>query len=231
MKATSAMDQPMPVPKRTPTKSKRSTAGKDAAASGAETREKLLAAARACLRDEGIAGVSARAIARHGDLNQALVFYHFGSVDGLLQAVARTDSERRARLYEDRLADVSTLKELVSIGRQIHKVEFAEGNTAVLAQLVAGAASSTDLGVAVQDGMQTWTTLVEDALARVLAGTPLATAVPLGDVAYAIASLFLGLELMGGVDGDDARVESLFTSLDAVSGLVDMLLRSGAPRE
>ena len=40
-----------------------------------------------------MAGVSARAIARHGDLNQALVFYHFGSVDGLLQAVARTDAE------------------------------------------------------------------------------------------------------------------------------------------
>jgi hypothetical protein len=49
----------------------------------------------------------------------------------------------------------------------------------------------------------------------------------LGDVAYAIASLFLGLELMGGVDGDDTRVESLFTSLDAISGLVDTLLRSG----
>jgi AcrR family transcriptional regulator len=212
----------MPAAKRTASGTSRT-----ASDSGAETRDRLLAAARACLRQEGIAGVSARAIARHGDLNQALVFYHFGSVDGLLQAVARTDAERRALLYADRLVGVTTLKELVSVGRQIHDVEFAEGNTAVLAQLVAGAASSPDLGVAVQDGMQTWTTLVEEALARVLAGTPLAAVVPLGDVAYAIASLFLGLELMGGVDGDDTRVESLFTSLDAVSGLVDVLLRSG----
>ena len=212
----------MPAAKRTASGTSRT-----ASDSGAETRDRLLAAARACLRQEGIAGVSARAIARHGDLNQALVFYHFGSVDGLLQAVARTDAERRALLYADRLEGVTTLKELVSVGRQIHEVEFAEGNTAVLAQLVAGAASSPDLGVAVQDGMQTWTTLVEDALARVVAGTPLAAVVPLGDVAYAIASLFLGLELMGGVDGDDTRVESLFTSLDAISGLVDTLLRSG----
>lgn len=209
---------------------KRSSPGRarTASDSGAETREKLLDAARACLRDEGIAGVSARAIARHGDLNQALVFYHFGSVDGLLQAVARTDSERRAQLYEDRLASVSTLKELVSVGRRIHEVEMAEGSTAVLSQLVAGAASSPDLGAAVHDGMQTWTAMVEDALGRVLADTPLATVVPLGDVAYAIASLFLGLELMGGIDGDRSRVGSLFDSLDAVSGLVDVLLRSGS---
>ena len=212
----------LPAAKRTASGTSRT-----ASDSGAETRDRLLTAARACLRQEGIAGVSARAIARHGDLNQALVFYHFSSVDGLLQAVARTDAERRALLYADRLVGVTTLKELVSVGRQIHEVEFAEGNTAVLAQLVAGAASSSELGVAVQDGMQTWTTLVEDALARVVAGTPLAAVVPLGDVAYAIASLFLGLELMGGVDGDDTRVESLFTSLNAISGLVDTLLRSG----
>ncbi len=230
------MDGSLPTAKPSPSSTtakasttSRSKAGKDAAASGAETRDKLLAAARACLRDEGIAGVSARAIARHGDLNQALVFYHFGSVDGLLQAVARTDSERRARLYAERLADVSTLKELVSVGRQIHEVEMAEGNTAVLSQLVAGAASSPDLGAAVHDGMQEWTTMVEDALGRVVDGTPLASVVPLADVAYAIASLFLGLELMGGVDGDHGRVTGLFDSLDAVSGLVDVLLRSGQP--
>lgn len=210
---------PMPAARRTPTGSHRT-----ASESGAETRDRLQAAARACLRQDGIAGVSARAIARHGDLNQALVFYHFGSVDGLLQAVARTDAERRALLYAERLAGVKTLKDLVSVGHQIHQVEFAEGNTAVLAQLVAGAASSPELGAAVQDGMQAWTTLVEDSLARVLADTPLGAVVPLADIAYAIASLFLGLELMGGVDGDDTRLESLFTSLDAVSGLVDLLL-------
>ena len=100
---------------------------------------------------------------------------------------------------------MKTLKDLVSVGHQIHQVEFAEGNTAVLAQLVAGAASSPELGAAVQDGMQAWTTLVEDALARVLADTPLGAVVPLADIAYAIASLFLGLELMGGVDGDSVH--------------------------
>ncbi len=112
----------MPAARRTPTGTHRT-----ASESGAETRDRLQAAARACLRQDGIAGVSARAIARHGDLNQALVFYHFGSVDGLLQAVARTDAERRALLYAERLAGVKTLKDLVSVGHQIPRSSSPKG--------------------------------------------------------------------------------------------------------
>ncbi len=205
------------------TKTKGSSAS---AATGADTRDRLIEAARTCLREEGIAGASARAIARHGDLNQALVFYHFGTVDGLLQAVARVDSNRRAALYTDELADVASLAELVAVGRDIHRAEAARGSTVVLTQLLAGAPSSPGLGEAVHGGMTAWTTLVEEALERVVAATPLATVVPVGDIAYAIAALFLGLELMVGVDGDAQRVDSLFASLGAVSGLLDALLRA-----
>ncbi|QXC63015.1 TetR/AcrR family transcriptional regulator [Aquihabitans sp. G128] len=199
------------------------------APSGAETRERLVAAARACLQSEGIAGASARAIARHGDLNQALVFYHFGSVDGLLQATAREDAERRARLYEDQLTGASTLAELVAVGRTIHDVETRDGSSAVLTQLLAGAVSSPSLGAAILDGMKPWTSLVQDALRRVVADTALASVVPLDDLAFAISSLFLGMELMASLDPDHDRVAGLFTSLDSVSLLLDALLRATSP--
>lgn len=189
-----------------------------------ETRDRLIEATRRCLQVEGIAGVSARAIARHGDVNQALVFYHFGSVDGLLQATARRDSERRAALYEERLAGVSNLAGLISVGRAIHDEERDKGSTAVLSQLLAGSVSSPDLRASVLAGMDPWTDLISDALGRVLAGTALATAVPLDDIAFAISSLFLGMELMAGLDTDTDRVSSLFTSLDAVGLFVDALL-------
>jgi AcrR family transcriptional regulator len=201
----------------------------DRDAAGSETRDRIIAAAQACLRTEGIAGTSARAIARHGDFNQALVFYHFGSVDGLLQAAAREDAEQRAALYADRLAEVSTLAELVSVGRQIHDVEKEQGSTVVLTQLLAGSVSSPTLGAAILDGMRPWTALVEDALRRVVADTPLASVVPLEDLAFAISSLFLGMELMAGLDTDHDRVSGLFTSLDSVSLLLDALLGSTAP--
>ena len=72
---------------------------------GAEaTRARIVDAALQALRDEGIAGISARGIARHGGFNQALIFYHFGSVEGLLVAVAQSESERRSALYAPALA-------------------------------------------------------------------------------------------------------------------------------
>lgn len=196
---------------------------KDTAAA-ADTRDRLVEACRTCLRTEGIAGVSARAIARHGDLNQALIFYHFGSVEGLLQATAREDSTRRAALYADRLADVDSLARLIAVGREIHDEETKRGSTTVLTQLLAGSLSSDELRESVLAGMDPWIDLVEQALDRVIAGTPLAQAVPTADIAFAISSLFLGMEFMTGLHDDDARVERLFTSLDAVGAFVDALL-------
>jgi AcrR family transcriptional regulator len=195
-------------------------------APGGDTRGRIIAAAQKCLRAEGIAGASARAIARHGDFNQALVFYHFGSVDGLLQAAAREDAEGRASLYADQLTEVSTLAELVAVGRKIHEVETEQGSTVVLTQLLAGSVSSPTLAKAILDGMTPWTSLVEDALKRVVAGTALASVVPLDDLAFAISSLFLGMELMAGLDTDHHRVAGLFDSLDSASVLVDALLRA-----
>lgn len=193
---------------------------------GSDTRDRIVVAAQRCLSTEGIAGASARAIARHGDFNQALIFYHFGSVDGLLQAAAREDADRRSALYADRLADVTTLAELVSVGRQIHDVELEQGSTVVLTQLLAGSVASPTLAEAILDGMRPWTALVEDALRRVVADTALASVVPMEDLAFAISSLFLGMELMASLDTDHDRVAGLFTSLDSVTLLLDALLRS-----
>ena len=78
-----------------------------------DTRSRIVEAALATLRDEGITGVSARAVARHGGFNQALIFYHFGSVEGLLVAVARSESERRSALYAEALRSVTSLTQLV----------------------------------------------------------------------------------------------------------------------
>src|SRR6266581_2280999 len=45
------------------------------------TKRRILDAALEALRTEGFAGATSRAIARIGGFNQALIFYHFGSLD------------------------------------------------------------------------------------------------------------------------------------------------------
>ena len=48
------------------------------------TAQTIVKAALETLREEGFAGASSRAIARRGGFNQALIFYHFGSLANLL---------------------------------------------------------------------------------------------------------------------------------------------------
>ena len=79
-----------------------------------ETRARIVEAALESLHEEGILGASARAIARRGGFNQALIFYHFGSVDELLLAAVDELSARRSEKYEDRLEQVSSLAGLVA---------------------------------------------------------------------------------------------------------------------
>src|SRR5947208_16019504 len=55
---------------------------------GEATRKRIVMAAVETLKQEGFAGTSARAVARTGGFNQALVFYHFGSMTELLLAAS-----------------------------------------------------------------------------------------------------------------------------------------------
>lgn len=73
-------------------------------ASGGATRLKLLEGALRTLVEQGIAKTSARSIATTAGVNQALIFYHFGSVDELLAAACVHGAEQRVSRYRERLA-------------------------------------------------------------------------------------------------------------------------------
>jgi len=192
------------------------------------TRTRIVDAALQALRSDGIAGVSARAIARHGGFNQALIFYHFGSVEGLLVAVARRESERRSALYAPALREVSSLPELVAVARRLHDEEFAAGSVAALTQMLAGAVGSEELARGIWDALEPWTTLVRETIGRLLADTPYGEVLPADDLTAAVTALFLGIELLTGLD-PDGRDGTLFPTMEAVAALVDALLRSTAP--
>jgi AcrR family transcriptional regulator len=196
--------------------------------SGAEqTRARIVDAALQALRDEGIAGISARAIARHGEFNQALIFYHFGSVEGLLVAVARSESERRSALYAPALAEVTSLPELVAVARRLHDEEFQAGTVAALTQMLAGAVGSEDLSRGIAESLRPWTALVGETIDRLLADTPFGDLLPRDDLTSGVAALFLGIELLTGLDPDMAS-GSLFTTMETVATLIDGLMRATA---
>ncbi len=185
------------------------------------TRNRLLTGALTCLLDQGITKASARTIAATAGVNQALVFYHFGSVDALLAAACQQAAEQRVARYRERLAGVTSLADLLDVGREIHAAEHADGNVAVLAQLLAGAQASPELGPATAAGLRLWIDELEFVLDRVLDGTPLGGLVDAPGLARAVAASFIGLELYDGVD--PAGSARAFTALDQLAALAALL--------
>jgi AcrR family transcriptional regulator len=187
----------------------------------ADTRTKLLAGALTTLTEQGIAKTSARTIAAAAGVNQALVFYHFGSVDELLAAACRHGAEQRVAVYRERLDKVHTLRELLDVARELHVAERDGGHLAVLGQLLAGAQTQPRLASATAAGLALWTEQIEQVLGRVLAGTPLTAFVDVAGLAKAVSAAFIGLELYEGVD--QAGAERALAALDQLAGLVAAL--------
>lgn len=190
-----------------------------------ETKTKLLDGALRTLTEQGIAKTSARTVAAAAGVNQALVFYHFGSVDELLAAACRYGAERSVSRYRDRFAAVGTLSELLALGREIHEQERVGGQVMLLGQLLAGAQTHATLGPATAAGLDLWIVEIEKVLDRVLAGTPFREFTDPAGLARAVAASFVGIELYEGVDG--AGAASALDALEQLGLLVGALEELG----
>jgi AcrR family transcriptional regulator len=193
------------------------------------TKSKILEAALETLKAKGFAGSSAREIASAGGFNQALIFYHFGSVTSLLLAALDLVSARRLRAYEPAFEQAQTVSELARLAREIYAEDLENGYVTVLGEMVAGGVSNAELGGEVVARLQPWIDLVERKLRELLAGSPFESLVPPRDVAFAIIALYLGIDMLSHLEGDHARAESLLDLGVRYAPLAGVLLPSQQP--
>ncbi|MCA1834402.1 MAG: TetR/AcrR family transcriptional regulator [Actinomycetota bacterium] len=194
---------------------------KKAATHDPATRDRIVRAALETLREEGFAGTTARAIAARGDFNQALIFYYFGSVAALLVEAFRNMSEAQVAKYRAAAAEVRTLTDLVEIARRLHAEDLESGSVTAVTQLMAAAVSDEDVGKVILDRFQDWIALVEEALKGALADQPLGGLVPARQAAYAIAGMFLGIELISRLDPERSEAEAVFDMMGSMAQLVE----------
>ncbi len=185
------------------------------------TREKLLASAADVLATEGLAGLSARTVATRAGVNQALVFYHFGSVAELVEASLRRSADLAVATYRNRFDDVTSFTELLTLGRELHAAERDRGNVAQMAQVMSGAQGDETLARAGRYAMDLWTRQLEAVLGRLLVGSPMRGLVEPAGLARAVGASFLGLELYEGVDPEGAA--SALAALESLGNLLEMV--------
>ncbi len=186
------------------------------------TRQALVEAAVDVLRHEGFAAATARTVAARAGCNQGLVFYYFGSVVDLLLAALDEVSGQRRRRYEEALAGVGGLGDLVDLAARIFAEDLESGDAALLVEMIAGATSTPGLGAAVKARLVPWTQFAAAALEPISGRSALAGLAGVGEVAHATVALYLGLELLSHLDGDTAPALALFERARRLAPLVDM---------
>ncbi|HEX4292456.1 MAG TPA: TetR family transcriptional regulator [Trebonia sp.] len=186
-----------------------------------DTRAALIAAAITTLRESGFAAASARRIAAEADCNQALIFYHFGSVPDLLAAGLEEVSARRMAAYRELLDRTGTLGELIDGARTVFEGDLDSGNVTVLVEMINGAHSVPGLAERVSACLAPWRSFAEAAVRDVLASSPFGSLAPPGEIAHGVVAGLLGLEMLASLDGDRASATALFDRARTVADLLE----------
>lgn len=190
-----------------------------------------MVAALETLKEEGFAGTSARAIARRGNFNQALIFYHFGTLNDLLLAcLDRTSAERMAR-YRDAVRRPGSIEERIQLAAELYREDLQTGHITVISELIAGSLSRPDLGPEVVARMEPWVELVEEVLSYLLAESALAGIIQPRPLAFGIIALYLGVDLLSHLDDDHSRAEALFETAGRLVPLLAPVMGGFAARD
>jgi AcrR family transcriptional regulator len=191
------------------------------------TKHRIVDAAVETLKKDGFAGASARTIAERGSFNQALIFYHFGTIDGLLLAALDRTSEERMEAYREAIEGATTLAELAVVAGRVFREDLRSGHIKVMAELIAGSSAHPALGPEISRRVEPWLELTREVGQRVCRGTGLEAVLPPEDIAFGVVSLFLGIELMSHLDGDTTRAERLLSVTQGLAGMFEGLLGLG----
>ena len=166
---------------------------------------------------------SARRIAQRAGCNQALVFYHFGSVNDLLIAALEEVSTRRMTAYRGLLDQTGSLTELIAAARTVFEADLDAGHVTVLTEMISGAQSVPELGERVAACLAPWREFAATAVRDVLAASPVAQLLPAEEAAHAVVAGILGLEMLASLDGDRAAALALFDRAQVLGDVLDRL--------
>jgi AcrR family transcriptional regulator len=188
------------------------------------TKLQIAEAALETLKSVGFAGASARAIAYQGGFNQALIFYHFGSVQTALLAAFDLISDRRMQEYGPQLEAAVSAPQLALLARRIYDDDLQRGYVTALGEMVAGGVSDPVLGAEVAARIEPWIELVQRKLSQLLEGSALQSVVGPRDLAFGIVASYFGVEMLCHLQQDRSRADSLLDLAARVADLADNVL-------
>jgi AcrR family transcriptional regulator len=151
------------------------------------------------LLESGYLGASARAIAQRAGVATGSVHYYFSSVEELLLASLERATAQRLQEYRQLRDDADDLQVLLGRVADELAADREAGRFRLLAQLMAGAATSGPMAAAVADATEPWLELTKETIERFVGPQPFGV-ISSADIALGLVALFVGLELLDHVD-------------------------------
>lgn len=187
------------------------------------TRQKLIDAALKTIAERGLAHVSVRQVAEAAGVNQALVFYHFETLNRLVAAAYDVSVAQAAKQYHSALMGASSLVELIDRARELVAREGGRGNTALMAQLFAQAQYEDVLRDVAQRALLTWRGVVHDILEDALTGSFVRDVVDQQALEGALVAGMLGEVLVESVGTPGVAKASAFDILESAAHIIEAL--------
>lgn len=177
------------------------------------TKAKIIDSAAKTVRERGFSGSSARAIAKTGGFNQALIFYHFGSVNSLLLAALDSTAAQRMSRYREVLEQTDDAEKLVQKAISLYREDVESGHLTLLTELVGGGLAHPELAEGLVERIEPWIGFAEDAILRVFAGSflePVLSVVQPRTAATAVVAFYLGMDVFVRLDSTGKMSKELF---------------------
>lgn len=171
----------------------------------------------------GTRALTARGIAGEAGVNQALVYYHFQGVDGLLrEAYERATLAMIADFAAD-LEGVASFEELYAVGARLAERAANDGSAALLSHLVAAAHHDEQMASMLGTSMDHWKAAVAGAVRRILEGRGVAGAVDVDGLTNSLTASTVGMVTLGAVPGQP--LGDPLKAVGALPPLLDRVLR------
>lgn len=186
----------------------------------AETRERLIEAARECLLTHGHANLSTRHVAERAGVPLSQIHYHFGGRRGLVLALLAHQNEqlleRQQKMYGAEVPLWRRYEQACGFLRD----DLESGYVRMLQEMIAAGWTDSAIGAEVTQLLRAWFNLLESVIVE--------GAAEIGDLgpfnARSLATL-VGLGFMGGESMmllGDAWTDDVFTALNAVGDLLKL---------
>lgn len=191
--------------------------------SAEQTRAALRDAAVRLVGREGLRAATARGIATEAGVNQALVFYHFDGVDGLLREAFDHGTRAMIATHAAALEQATSLADLHAVGVEMAEASRADGSAALLAQVVAAAHTDPEQARLLGHSLRLWRDAVGDAVRRLLAERGIDRDVDVEATTSALAAAVIGMITLDTLD--PPPLGRTLPSVGRLAQLTDRVLR------